>query len=123
PENGELYTDRSEYNYGVKLKFGDFGISGNVYETINEADFKDSQKYDFGVSAGLFGGSLTGTVIFSNAFGAMDNFYRQYKLGYTKNIGQRFSLSLSGEYDERNTDHQGFNKEDLKGNLSMGISF
>ncbi|MBQ0105203.1 MAG: hypothetical protein KBT47_04110, partial [Armatimonadetes bacterium] len=33
PENGELYTDRSEYNYGVKLKFGDFGISGNVYET------------------------------------------------------------------------------------------
>ena len=123
PVKDDLYEDKTEYNYGMKLNFGDFGLSGNVYETLNELDFKTNQKYDFGLTAKLFGGNLTGTVVFNNVLGINSDYYRQYILGFSKNIGKTFTLSMSGEYDERNLNHQGFNREDIKGNLDMGINF
>lgn len=123
PENGELYTDATQYNFGMKLKFASLGISGNVFENRNALNIRDSQKFDIGLSASVFGGSLSGNVIYNRIFGINRDFYRQYKLGFSKKIGNRFSLSLSGEYDERNLNSHGFRKEDVKGNLSMGVNF
>lgn len=122
PENNELYTEKQEYGYGAKLLFGNFSLSGNIYETINEIDFIDTEKYDIGLSAKLFGGSLSSKVIFNKTFSTYDDFYRQYVLGYTKKISN-FYINLSGEYDEREIDKQGFNMEDIKGNLNMGLYF
>lgn len=123
PEDGDLYFDTTQYNYGMKLKFGDIALSGNMYESKNAFDIRTDQKFDIGLSAKLFGGALSGSVVYNKIFGDTKDFYRKYVLGYSKKLGNRFSLSLSGEYDERDLNEQGFKKEDMKGNFNMNFNF
>ena len=115
PENKELYFNKTEYNYGAKFNFGDINLTGNAYESINDF-YERERKYDLGITAKLFGGSLSGSVVFNK--NNNDNFTKQYILGYTKAIN-RLNLSLKGEYKKNHNT----NEEDLQGDLSLGISF